>query len=257
MKNVHREPRGNAATHSAGTRLPSDKIKIAGSAVGGISKRPRSSSRIVSSTLSTTACASFGFPVFSDRLYVPPQYRNRIRNRTAIGSNSKLAIAVPHFRSSFWGVRSCGLACSRWTHLWQGNATADRSGVNRCESHANPRGVRNVSDFWRPIKKGLTAIRRKSLLHNWPRRESNPHVPYGTRDFKSRASAYSATRPGLRICRNLARGSPPLAITGGIRRRRGSASQYTKRRAAERERDAPVQAASGGSQLCVGHAFRT
>ena len=30
---------------------------------------------------------------------------------------------------------------------------------------------------------------------NWPKRGSNPHEPYGSRDFKSRASANSAIRP--------------------------------------------------------------
>ena len=30
---------------------------------------------------------------------------------------------------------------------------------------------------------------------DWPRRGSNPHVPIGTQDFKSCASADSATRP--------------------------------------------------------------
>ena len=34
------------------------------------------------------------------------------------------------------------------------------------------------------------------LLHNWPRWDLNPYTPLGIRDFKSRASAYSATRPG-------------------------------------------------------------
>jgi hypothetical protein len=28
----------------------------------------------------------------------------------------------------------------------------------------------------------------------------NPHDPFGSRDFKSRASAYSATRPFLNLC---------------------------------------------------------
>jgi hypothetical protein len=33
------------------------------------------------------------------------------------------------------------------------------------------------------------------VLTNWPKRGSNPHEPYGSRDFKSRASANSAIRP--------------------------------------------------------------
>jgi hypothetical protein len=37
------------------------------------------------------------------------------------------------------------------------------------------------------------------LLKRWcPGRESNPHVPFGTRDFKSRASANFATRASIR-----------------------------------------------------------
>src|SRR5437899_2212698 len=32
---------------------------------------------------------------------------------------------------------------------------------------------------------------------HWPRRDLNPHTPYGIQDFKSCASACSATRPKL------------------------------------------------------------
>ena len=34
-------------------------------------------------------------------------------------------------------------------------------------------------------------------FQQWPRRGSNPHGGYPPRDFKSRASANSATRPGI------------------------------------------------------------
>ena len=34
-------------------------------------------------------------------------------------------------------------------------------------------------------------------FQQWPRRDSNPHGGYPPRDFKSRASANSATRPGV------------------------------------------------------------
>lgn len=41
------------------------------------------------------------------------------------------------------------------------------------------------------------AVPRNIANHRpkWPRRDSNPHTGYPIRDFKSRASAYSATRP--------------------------------------------------------------
>ena len=34
-----------------------------------------------------------------------------------------------------------------------------------------------------------------TVAKEWPKRGSNPHDPYGSRDFKSRASANSAIRP--------------------------------------------------------------
>lgn len=36
---------------------------------------------------------------------------------------------------------------------------------------------------------------RKFFASQWPRWDSNPHIPEGIRNFKSRASADSATRP--------------------------------------------------------------
>jgi hypothetical protein len=41
---------------------------------------------------------------------------------------------------------------------------------------------------------GLPQIKPKPVPE-WPRRGSNPHTPFGIRDFKSRASASFATRP--------------------------------------------------------------
>jgi hypothetical protein len=53
--------------------------------------------------------------------------------------------------------------------------------------------------------KSMTGIRaremeacRKSFADKWPRWDSNPHIPEGIRNFKSRASADSATRPQKR-----------------------------------------------------------
>jgi hypothetical protein len=51
---------------------------------------------------------------------------------------------------------------------------------------------------------------------NWPRRESNPHEGYPPRDFKSPASAYSATRPcGVAAPRASAL-APKVATNGAI-----------------------------------------
>ena len=64
------------------------------------------------------------------------------------------------------------------------------------------------SPGWKPGDSGhaghpaIHAARRRTLPiqgfsmgNQWPRRGSNPHTPYGIRDFKSRASASFATRP--------------------------------------------------------------
>ena len=58
---------------------------------------------------------------------------------------------------------------------------------------------------------GLPQIKPKPVPE-WPRRGSNPHTPFGIRDFKSRASASFATRPegNRRGCCKVV--SPPAAM---------------------------------------------
>ena len=45
------------------------------------------------------------------------------------------------------------------------------------------------------IKNGCFMHHFPPFFVKWPRRDLNPHTPYEIQDFKSCASAYSATRP--------------------------------------------------------------
>ena len=78
----------------------------------------------------------------------------------------------------------------------------DQSG-SRTHATRNPRGVPG-SGKWGdsgPARRESIPLRQDSAVspdQQWPRRGSNPHTPFGIRDFKSRASASFATRPGFR-----------------------------------------------------------
>jgi hypothetical protein len=67
------------------------------------------------------------------------------------------------------------------------------------ERSKSPSPKCNVECLWsvESVKSGIAnmLVRRKSFDSKWPKRGSNPHEPYGSRDFKSRASANSAIRP--------------------------------------------------------------
>ena len=58
-------------------------------------------------------------------------------------------------------------------------------GVNQCDTTFIQRGIECH---------GVSAEGGIAVSY-WPRRDSNPHGPFGPQDFKSRASANSATRP--------------------------------------------------------------
>ena len=55
-------------------------------------------------------------------------------------------------------------------------------------------GMGGVIAAPRPREQGRLV---RPMVFQWPRRGSNPHTPFGIRDFKSRASASFATRPGV------------------------------------------------------------
>jgi hypothetical protein len=58
-------------------------------------------------------------------------------------------------------------------------------------SPRNPQELRGKRGFLRRFASP------RIKLHQWPRRDLNPHEDYSPRDFKSRASADSATRPAV------------------------------------------------------------
>lgn len=58
-------------------------------------------------------------------------------------------------------------------------------------------GTRLTANSPRYCTTEMRSGRARSLVTNWPRRDSNPYEAYASLDFKSNVSANSTTRPGL------------------------------------------------------------
>ncbi len=103
----------------------------------------------------------------------------------------------PSFVSSLCPRTDTRHSWSPKCHLANHGVSAEfiREMVRKAALFAADESSDNIDD--RHLDEAIHTALDERLAYKWPRRDSNPHTGYPIRDFKSRASANSATRPNV------------------------------------------------------------